>query len=140
MEAAVKIIKLINGEVVLALTDVTSETMISQDTFTVVDPVTVRAFKHAEGGIVYESLVMQHWISMAESSSMIIPTYHVVTIATPKESVTANYYKFIEEAAHPSSQYEEAPDYIDPDDDMFDDFMGDSDEEDQDDREKPTYH
>lgn len=140
MEVAVKIIKLVSGETIVALTDVTVETLSTHSDVILVDPVTVRALKYADGGVVYESLVMQHWISMASSASMVIPAYHVVTVVTPKETVSANYLKFVEESkTKPENPYDGVSEYTDDEIGGIDEYMSDLDDE-YDDREKPTYH
>lgn len=142
METAVKLIKLINGETIIGLTDATTEKVASSDVFTIADPVTVKTFKHSEDGYVYESFIMQKWISLAAESTMNIPSYHVVTIVDVKPTFVDHYQKFLAETVIGNDViFDEIPD--DHPHDELDDFLEeleDFEDEALDDRPKPTYH
>ena len=145
MEVAIKLLRLINGEAIIGITDATPEALFNQDSFTIADPVTVRTFKHTVGEIIYESFVMQKWLSMASDTTMVIPTYHVLTVVDVKDAVVSHYMSFTKSEQTSGDTPPIDPSLLEVDDedpfgDYEDDMLEEFEEESTNDRKKPTYH
>lgn len=140
-EVAVKLIKLVSGENIVAMTNADCDNLLLVDFITISDPVAIRTFRQAQDNVIYESFTMQHWIGISTNGTIQLPTRHIITTADLKDNVIDYYFKFLENSSlgEDLQIMDEADSDFDPDDEFFDEQPADPEEE-YDDRQKPTLH
>ena len=131
-----KLIKLTNGENIIASTDSSCLNFKETKSISVVDPVLISTVKFAKGPFMIETYTMQPWIKLAKKDIIDIPTENIIVAVDVEESVKDQYEKFLEdyETDAPVAFEDDQQFLLDENDEYFD-------EEDQlDDTEKPTFH
>lgn len=131
-----KLIKLTNGENIIASTDSSCLNFKEIKTISVVDPVLISTVKFAKGPFMIETYTMQPWIKLAKKDIIDIPTENIIVAVDVEESVKDQYEKFLEDSQGdaPVAFEDDQQFLLDEEDEYFD-------EEDQlDDTEKPTFH
>ena len=130
-----KLIKLSNGENIIATTDSSCLNFKNLDTIAVVDPVLITNIKISQGSYFIETYTMQPWLKLARKDVIDIPTENIIVAVDVEDSVKVQYEKYLDE------YQKETP--IPYDGDILLDMNDEEDyfeEDDLDESENPTFH
>lgn len=145
MDPTVKLIKLVSGDNIIALTELETEDLSQYQTVVLYDPVSVNAFRFPKNGIVFETFVLQPWIALASGKEVIIETRHILIATNVKDDVVRQYFDYLSKD-HTAQLPPDEAEMEEMDDEEMDevlDMLNDETEEEYyggQDREKPTYH
>ena len=130
-----KLIKLTNGENIIASTDSSCLNFKEFKSISVVDPVLISTVKFAKGPFMIETYTMQPWIKLAKKDIIDIPTENIIVAVDVEETVKDQYEKFLEDSQGDTPvAFEDDQQFLIEEDEYFDE------EDDLDDTEKPTFH
>lgn len=142
-----KLIKLTNGEDIIAQTDDKCETFVDKEFISVIDPVLIGTIRMPRGAYIVDAFVMQPWLKMAEPDVVLLPTRNIVVAVEVQESTARQYFEYIDETNQrkKSGKYTNLNSLEEEEEITFDEFLQtlqDSDEEEDDDGhpDSRTYH
>ena len=125
-----KLIKLTNGENIIAATDSSCLNFKESKSISVIDPVLISAVKFSQGPFMIETYTMQPWIKLAKKDIIDIPTENIIVAVDVEDSVKEQYEKFLEDyqtdkpVAYTGEVYDEIltsqDEYFDEDDEIDD--------------------
>lgn len=91
-----KVIKLTNGENILATTDDDCNDIFERITLDIVDPIQIISVRMPKGNTVTEVVVMEPWLKPARKGIINLPVNNIIVIADMEESVLNQYLEFVD--------------------------------------------
>lgn len=90
-----KLIKLTNGENILAVTDDNCDTFKDKEFIHVLDPLLLATLTIPRGGMVIESYVLQPWLRVAKEDLIKIPVSSIVLVADLEDNTIQQYNSYV---------------------------------------------
>lgn len=92
-----KLLKLTNGEDIIARTDDICDTLNGKEFIEVEDAVLIMSMRIPQGSIVIETYSIQPWIKMVKSSTIRIPTKSIIVAVDIHEMAEKQYYQYLKD-------------------------------------------
>lgn len=145
MERYHKLIKLSNGEDIIATTENDCKDFKQHKYISVQDPVLIDTLKIARGIHLVETYTMKPWMKLAKDGTVEIPTESIIVAVDLQEKVIEQYEIFLDET---SNYTEEVSEYTGDEGESIEEFLdsleseydGDGNREYKSDKEGPTFH
>jgi hypothetical protein len=109
-----RLIKLINGEVLIAQTDDPCDDWLSKPIISVLNPILMQSMRFPKGDSLIETYILHPWVSFAEDEVIDIPTRNILVILNPEQGLITNYEEYIMRSSgnnEPSTDEEEPSDF-----------------------------
>lgn len=90
-----KLIKLTNGENILAITDDNCDTFKNKEFIHVLDPLLLATITIPRSGLVIESYVLQPWLRVVKDDVVKIPVSSIVLVADLEDSTIEQYKSYL---------------------------------------------
>lgn len=92
-----KLLKLTNGEDIIARTDDICDTLNGKEFIEVEDAVLIMSMRIPQGSIVIETYSIQPWIKMVKTNTIRIPTKSIIVAVDIHEMAEKQYYQYLKD-------------------------------------------
>ena len=92
-----KLLKLTNGEDIIARTDDICDTLNGKEFIEVEDAVLIMSMRIPRGSIIIETYSIQPWIKMVKTSTIRIPTKSIIVAVDIHEMAEKQYYQYLKD-------------------------------------------
>jgi hypothetical protein len=123
-----KVMRLVNGDVIVCMVDEAFESVLEKDFVTVYNPVQLLSKTTKLTETISESFILKPWMPLCDDDSFIIKMENVLTIGLASLRVIRNYVLYIQEQKDFKEQMQDAVEHSQQISELDDDYF-DSDEE-----------